>query len=86
MKLTAELKLVWYFWSENWRLLVWLNKKLGDLASIREVSSMSEANQTAAQPTVNQQIQKKLAELAELISIQEYGPVGPAKELTFREI
>jgi hypothetical protein len=48
MKLTAELKLVWYFWSENWRLLVWLNKKLGDLASIREVSSMSEANQTAA--------------------------------------
>jgi hypothetical protein len=47
---------------------------------------MSEANQTAAQPTVNQQIQKKLAELAELISIQEYGPDGPAKELTFREI
>jgi len=36
--------------------------------------------------TVNQQFQAKLSELAELISIEEYGPDGPPKDLTFREI
>ncbi len=60
--------------------------KLGDLAPIREESSMSEAAPNTVAPSVKHQIQAKLAELAELISIQEYGPDGPPKELKFREI
>lgn len=47
---------------------------------------MSEATESATDLTVNAQIQEKLAELAELISIQEYGPDGPPKDVTFREI
>ena len=60
--------------------------KLGVLWSIREESSMSKVADSKAQQGVNQQIQKKLVELAELISVQEYGPNGPPKELKFREI
>jgi len=59
---------------------------LGDLAPIREESSMSKAAANSVAPTVDRQIQTKLAELAELISIQEYGPDGPPKDLKFREI
>lgn len=47
---------------------------------------MSKDSQTAIEPTVNQQIQDKLAELAQLVSLQQYGPDGPPKDLTFRQI
>jgi hypothetical protein len=78
------------FFVGNWRLLVWLNMNLGGLTSIREESSMSVSAKSTVPQTVNQPMQAKfeakLSELAELISIQEYGPDGPPKELTFREI
>ncbi len=35
---------------------------------------------------MEQQIQEKLRELAELVSLQEFGEDGPPKELTFRQI
>lgn len=60
--------------------------KLGDLALIREESTMPNATDSTTKLTINAQIQEKLAELAELISIQEYGPDGPPKDVTFREI
>ena len=47
---------------------------------------MSNATQTDATGSVDHQIQTKLAELAELISVQQYGSDGPPKALTFREI
>ncbi|RMF44305.1 MAG: hypothetical protein D6753_02940 [Planctomycetota bacterium] len=47
---------------------------------------MSTGDQNTQQPCVKQQIQRKLEELAALVSQQEYGPDGPPKDLTFREI
>lgn len=63
-----------------------LGTKLGGLALIREEITMSNAPEATSGGAINAQIQKKLAELAELISIQEYGPDGPPKDVTFREI
>lgn len=47
---------------------------------------MSKLAETFDQHTLKEQIQHKLAELAELISVDEFGSDGPPKELTFREI
>lgn len=47
---------------------------------------MSDSAEIVAQPSITQQIQDKLAELAELVSLQQYGPEGPPKDLTFRQI
>ena len=42
--------------------------------------------QNGRESDVSQQIQQKLAELAELVAAQKYGEEGTPKELTFREI
>lgn len=47
---------------------------------------MSTADQNSRQPSISQQIQRKLEELADLVAKQEYGDDGPPKDLTFREI
>ena len=47
---------------------------------------MSTADQNTRRLSINQQIQQKLEELAELVAKQEYGEDGPGKDLTFREI
>jgi len=47
---------------------------------------MSNATLTDATGSVDHQTQNKLGELAELISVQQYGSDGPPKALTFREI
>ena len=86
MKLNAPGGLVWRRKRENWRLLAGLGNKLGNLAATREESSMSTADQNTQRPSVQQKIQQKLEELAELVAEQEYGPDGPGKDLTFREI
>ena len=85
-KANAALRLVFVETGRNWRLCVLLSKKLGVLYSFREESSMSEAPISAGPSTISQQIQVKLAELAELVSLEQYGPGGPPKDLTFREI
>lgn len=60
--------------------------KLGVLVPIREESTMCEPVQNNVKSSPQAKIEQKLAELADLISAQEYGPDGPPKELTFREI
>ena len=62
------------------------SKKLGVLLPTREESSMSVEPEAPAQLPVKDQIQQKLAELAQLMSVQEYAPDGPPQDLTFREI
>jgi len=47
---------------------------------------MSKTDQNELHSTISQQIQQKLSELAELVSLEQYGEQGPPKELTFREI
>ena len=47
---------------------------------------MFKEEQNVAPASISQQIQEKLAELAELVSIEQYGADGPPKELTFRDI
>lgn len=47
---------------------------------------MSQTNEIKRSLTVSQQIQQKLSELAELVSLEQYGADGPPKELTFRQI
>lgn len=47
---------------------------------------MCEVEKCGAKISVNQQIQQKLAELAELVSQETYGGDGPPKALTFRQI
>jgi len=60
--------------------------KLGALAPIREESSMPKSTETTAADSLNAQIQAKLSELTALISEQKFGPDGPAKNVTFREM
>lgn len=47
---------------------------------------MATTAQENSKPSVDQQIQAKLAELSALVSQQKFGPDGPPKDLTFREI
>lgn len=47
---------------------------------------MSKDGQTQAPESLSQQIQKKLSELSDLVSLQEFGPEGPPKNVTFRQI
>lgn len=60
--------------------------KLGKILVSRKEIAMSETLQKRKRGTLSQQIEEKLAELAKLVSMQEYGPDGPPKELTFRQI
>ena len=60
--------------------------KLGVLTTIREESTMFETAPNEAKSATQTKIEQKLKELADLISEQEYGPGGPPKDLTFREI
>lgn len=52
----------------------------------REEITMANSVQTMSDSTLDAQIQEKFAELADLISKQQYGPDGPPKDVTFREI
>ena len=47
---------------------------------------MFKEEQDTPRSSISQQIQEKLAELAELVSLEQYGADGPPKELTFRDI
>jgi hypothetical protein len=47
---------------------------------------MSKSTESKGPLTVSQQIQQKLSELAELVSMEQYGAEGPPKDLTFRQI
>jgi len=47
---------------------------------------MSAVDQNTHRPSIQQQIEQKLGELAELVAKQEYGADGPGKDLTFRQI
>ena len=60
--------------------------KLRVLHLFREESAMSQSPTSSSKPSVKEQIQRKLAELAELVSEDHYGADGPSKETTFREI
>lgn len=44
------------------------------------------SDQRVSESAISQQIEEKLADLAELICNQEFGPEGPPKDITFREI
>lgn len=47
---------------------------------------MSQSTSVSTKPSVKDQIQQKLAELAQLVSEDRYGADGPGKQTTFREI
>lgn len=47
---------------------------------------MSSVTSNSSNRSVKEQIQQKLTELAELVSVDHYGADGPGKETTFREI